>query len=213
MEHVAHEAAECEEIAVNALLTVGNSATERPKVVPGEPGIWVVIFGDLLVFSVLFACFVIERSQAVDAFDAARRTLHNGVGFANMLVLLSSSLLVVVGVHALRSGRNSAATRMVAGAMALGAVFVAVKVGEYVSAVSAGHTPAAGDFYTWYFLLTGMHLAHVLVGLIMLGCMTTLSRRPAPSETTVAVITAGACFWHLVDLLWIFLFPMLYLVG
>ncbi|WP_418001879.1 cytochrome c oxidase subunit 3 [Mycobacterium sp. PDNC021] len=211
---------ECEEIAVSALLTVGRSTTDRPTDrptgrpmgVPGEPGIWVVIFGDLLVFSVLFVGFLIDRSQAVHAFDVARRTLHSGVGLTNTLVLLSSSLLVVIGLHALRCGRRPVATTMLGGAMALGAVFIFLKVGEYVSAISAGHTPAAGHFFTWYFLLTGMHLAHVLVGLIMLGVMTTLSRRPPPNETTMAVITAGACFWHLVDLLWIFLFPMLYLV-
>jgi nitric oxide reductase NorE protein len=75
--------------------------------IPGETGTWVFLFGDMLVFAVFFATFMVERAKAPDIFDIARRTLHLGVGLANTLVLLTSSLFVVVALRALRSGARA----------------------------------------------------------------------------------------------------------
>lgn len=78
---------------------------------------------------------------------------------------------------------------------------------------AAGHGPGAGDFYLYYFILTGLHLFHVCVGIAVLAALRSQARRTDLSSTRMAMIEGGACFWHLVDLLWIVLFPLLYLVS
>ncbi|CAA0114338.1 Cytochrome bo(3) ubiquinol oxidase subunit 3 [Mycolicibacterium vanbaalenii] len=181
--------------------------------IPGESGTWVFLFGDMLVFGAFFVTFLVERAKAPEVFDVARTTLHLGVGVLNTLVLLTSSLLVVLALNALRAGAGSIATRAVAGGIACGLVFIALKVFEYVSLAAAGHGPGANDFYLYYFILTGLHLFHVCLGLAALSFVLTQTRRAELTATRTALVEGAACFWHLVDLLWIFLFALLYLVS
>jgi nitric oxide reductase NorE protein len=194
-------------------LDVQAAAGVPARRVPGEQGTWVFLFGDMLVFGAFFATFMVERAKAPGVFDVARRTLHLGVGLANTLVLLTSSLFVVVALGALRSGARSTARSAVVAAMACGGVFIALKVFEYHALVSAGHGVGANHFYLYYFILTGVHLFHVCVGMAVLTFLLTQTRQTELSETRMAVVEGGACFWHLVDLLWIVLFPLLYLVA
>jgi nitric oxide reductase NorE protein len=189
---------------------VTSVATRR---VPGEQGTWVFLFGDMLVFAVFFGTFLVQRASAPEVFDAGRTTLHLDVGLLNTLALLSSSLCVVVFLGALRGGAGALATRAVAAAIGFGLLFVALKIHEYVSLGVAGHGPGASDFYLYYFVLTGLHLFHVCVGLAVLTLLLTQARRAELSANRMALIEGGACFWHLVDLLWIVLFPLLYLVS
>lgn len=181
--------------------------------IPGEQGTWVFLFGDMLVFAVFFGTFLVERASAPELFDQGRRTLQLNVGLINTLVLLTSSLCVVVYLGALRSGSGGLATRAVSAAIGSGVLFVALKVSEYVSLGAAGHGPGASDFYLYYFILTGLHLLHVCVGIGVLVALLGQARVSEVSSTRMALIEGGACFWHLVDLLWIVLFPLLYLVS
>ena len=192
------------------------TATATPGTVrriPGEAGTWVFLFGDMLVFGAFFVTFLVERAGAPEVFDVARATLHAGVGVTNTLVLLTSSLCVVLALNAVRAGARPLATRAVAAAMVLGLVFIALKAFEYVALATAGHGPGANHFYLYYFILTGLHLFHVCLGLGALSFVLSQTRRPELSETRTALVEGGACFWHLVDLLWIFLFALLYLVS
>jgi nitric oxide reductase NorE protein len=190
------------------------AATGLPvRRVPGELGTWVFLYGDMLVFGAFFATFMVERAKAPELFDVARRTLHLEVGLANTITLLTSSLFVVIALGALRSGASHIARSAVAAAMACGGIFLALKVFEYSSLVAEGHGIGANHFYLYYFILTGIHLFHVCVGMGVLTFLLAQTRRRELSETRMAVIEGGACFWHLVDLLWIVLFPLLYLVA
>lgn len=191
----------------------GTVTPPHTRRIPGESGTWVFLFGDMLVFGAFFVTFLVERAKAPEVFDTARATLHLGVGVLNTLVLLTSSLLVVLALNALRAGAGSIATRATAGAMAFGLVFIALKVYEYISLATAGHGPGANDFYLYYFILTGLHLFHVCLGLGALSFVLTQTRRAELSDTRTALVEGAACFWHLVDLLWIFLFALLYLVS
>lgn len=197
------------------MTTVATSpaAGAREKRIPGEQGTWVFLFGDMIVFAVFFATFLVERSHAPDAFDAARRTLHTGVGITNTLVLLTSSMMVYIALSAVRAGARSLAVRVLAAAIVCGLTFLALKVFEYSSLVAAGHGPGAHKFYLYYFILTGLHLLHVIVGICVLTFLVTQARRAELSATRMAIVEGGACFWHLVDLLWVVLFPLLYLVS
>ncbi len=181
--------------------------------IPGEAGTWVFLLGDMLVFAAFFATFMVERSKAPEVFDAARKTLHVNIGLVNTLVLLTSSLFVVAAIGALRTGLRSTAAQALVIAAGCGVVFVALKVTEYVLLVQDGHTAGVNHFYLYYFILTGSHLLHVCIGILVLVLMLTQTRRTELSATRLAVIEGGGCFWHLVDLLWIVLFPLLYLVS
>ena len=181
--------------------------------IPGESGTWVFLFGDMLVFGAFFVTFLVERAKTPATFDAARTTLHIGVGVLNTMVLLTSSLFVVLALGAMRAGARAIATRAAAAAIACGLAFIALKVFEYVSLAAAGHGPGANHFYLYYFILTGLHLFHVCLGLAALAFVLTQTRREELSRTRTALVEGAACFWHLVDLLWIFLFALLYLVS
>jgi nitric oxide reductase NorE protein len=181
--------------------------------IPGESGTWVFLFGDMLVFGVFFATFMVERAKAPLLFDVARTSLHIGVGVTNTLVLLTSSLCVVVALGAIRAGAKSIASKAVCVAIACGLLFIGLKIFEYVALATDGHGPGANDFFLYYFILTGLHLFHVCIGIGVLAFLLAQTRRSELSATRMAAVEGGACFWHLVDLLWIFLFALLYLVS
>jgi nitric oxide reductase NorE protein len=194
-------------------MTAGSTSTAQSRRVPGEQGTWVFLFGDMLVFAVFFATFMVERSKAPEVFDVARKTLHVNIGLVNTLVLLTSSLFVVAAMGAIRTGARSIAARALVISAGCGVVFVALKVTEYVLLANAGYGPGANHFYLYYFILTGLHLLHVCIGILVLVLMLTQTKRTELSANRLAVIEGGGCFWHLVDLLWIVLFPLLYLVS
>ena len=196
-------------------MTAASPAPGEPSArrIPAESGTWVFLFGDMLVFGVFFITFMVERAKAPELFDVARTSLHIGVGVANTLVLLTSSLCIVVALGAIRTGARSIATNAVSAAIGFGLVFIGLKVFEYVSLATTGNGPGANDFFLYYFILTGLHLFHVCVGIAVLTIIVTQTRRDELSATRMAAIEGGACFWHLVDLLWIFLFALLYLVS
>ncbi len=194
------------------MTAVGQPAATTRRI-PGEQGTWIFLLGDMLVFAVFFATFMVERAKAAEVFDVARKTLHVNIGLVNTLVLLTSSLFVVAAIGAIRTGRRAIAARALLIAAGCGVVFVALKVTEYVLLAGAGHGPGANHFYLYYFILTGLHLLHVVIGILALTLMFTQTRRIELSATRLAVIEGGGCFWHLVDLLWIVLFPLLYLVS
>lgn len=181
--------------------------------IPGESGTWVFLFGDMVVFGAFFVTFLVERAGAPEVFDTARTTLHIGIGVLNTLVLLTSSLCVVLALNAIRVGSRKIAANAVVVAIALGVVFIVLKATEYVALANAGHGPGANDFYLYYFILTGLHLFHVCLGLGALAFVLSQTRRAEMSATRTALVEGAACFWHLVDLLWIFLFALLYLVS
>lgn len=194
-------------------IEVPSTAVASARKIPGEQGTWVFLLGDMLVFGAFFAAFLVERAKAPKVFDVARTTLHLGAGLANTLVLLTSSLFVVAALGALRSGAGYIARVAVVAAMVCGGVFIALKSFEYHSLVTAGHGLGANHFYLYYFILTGVHLLHVCVGMGVLAFLLSQTRRREFSAARMAVIEGGTCFWHLVDLLWIVLFPLLYLVA
>jgi nitric oxide reductase NorE protein len=184
---------------------------EQERRIPGEPGVWIVIVGDILLFSVLFGVYLDYRGQNPDLFAASQDKLSLGFGLANTLVMLTSSLLVVAGVHAARALRADLARRAFAGAMALGLVFAALKAMEWGSKINADLVPNTNDFFMLYYVLTGIHLTHVVVGMLVLGALRYLTAQGAAAGPRRAMLESGAIFWHLVDMIWLVLFPLVYL--
>ncbi len=180
--------------------------------VPGEPGIWLVVVGDLLIFGVLFGMFLHYRAEQPELFAASQRELTPAFGFVNTLVLLGSSLAVVAAVNAVRLGRSLAASRALLAAMLLGGTFVVLKAVEWTTKARAGIVPDTNDFFQQYYVFTGLHLLHVLVGLTALLFARRIAAAGARRPQDLALIQGAAVFWHLVDLLWLILFPLVYFV-
>jgi len=199
---------------VTGLATPSTLGDNRSSRVPGEPGMWFFILGDLLVFAYMFAVFLAYRADHSEIFASSQRNLSVGVGVIYTMLLLTSSMFIVRATSLMRAGDRERAPRYVLMAMACGMAFAAIKVSEYSNKVHAGITLNTNDFYLFYFFLTGMHLAHVLLGLAVLTAMWFLARRAGtPSIGNKMRYAEGfACFWHMVDQLWLIIFPLLYLV-
>jgi nitric oxide reductase NorE protein len=182
------------------------------KRIPGEVGVWIFILGDMTVFAVFFTYYLVQRSKQRDLFDLSQATLNKNFGAVNTVFLLISSLFVVIGVRAMRSAQRDLAQRLIAGAFLCGIAFVLVKVFEYHERIAAHQTPSTNGFYLLYFVLTGLHLFHLVIGLAVLIVLRSMARRSELSTNQWAFFEGGACFWHMVDLLWLVLFPLIFLV-
>ena len=180
--------------------------------IPGEAGIWVVIFGDMLVFSIMFVSFMLARRDDRALFHASAARLNQTAGLVNTVLLLTSSWFVAMAVRAARAGGGpSAALRFRCGvACAIG--FIVTKLVEYTEKVRAGIVINTDDFDMYYYVLTGIHFMHVLIGLGLLIFMAGYARTGPLDARKVGHLESGASFWHLVDLLWIALFALLYLI-
>ncbi|MFW6346370.1 MAG: cytochrome c oxidase subunit 3 [Halomonas sp.] len=171
---------------------------------PGNPLMWVLILSELLVFMAFFALYAAERATQVALFDASQRELDPLMGGLNTLVLLTSGLCVALAVEASAAAHTRRARRWLAAAMGLGVLFGVIKVVEYVSKFGAGITPETNTFFGFYYGLTAFHFAHVLFGLALLALVTW--------RTSLENVETAAAFWHMVDLIWILLYPLLYLL-
>lgn len=192
-------------------LSAGGGGKSRPHL-PGEPGIWVFILGDMTIFGLFFATFMYYRGQAPEVFAQSQALLNQNWGATNTLLLLTSSWFVVIALNAVRAGRMALSTRLLGAAWLCGLCFVVVKYFEWGEKLRAGHTLMSNDFFMYYYVFTGIHLLHLVIGLGVLLFLIAISRRTALDAKGLMVFESGACFWHMVDLLWIVLFPIIYLV-
>ena len=191
-----------------------SSQTARPdRHIPGEPGIWMFIVGDMTLFSLLFGLFLYYRSGNPALFTESQAQLNQLLGLVNTLLMLSSSWLVASGVQAARRGESVLVARCFHGAMACGAGFLGVKVIEYSEKIAAGLNMWSNDFFMLYFTYTGIHMIHVVLGMGVLAALAGYSRAGNFTANRLRTIENGASFWHLVDLIWVVLFALLYLVG
>jgi nitric oxide reductase NorE protein len=180
---------------------------------PGEPGLWIFILGDMTLFGAFFLGYLVERRGDREAFAGSARALSGTLGTVNTVVLLTSSLVVVTALRNLRAARPRHAARLIGLAVALAATFAVLKTTEYRTLLVDGHQPAENSFFTYYFVLTGVHLLHLVVGAALLVALLVRTRRRPPHGGGLRFAEGVACYWHMVDLLWIALFPLLYLVA
>ncbi|KZE29261.1 cytochrome c oxidase subunit 3 [Chelatococcus daeguensis] len=170
---------------------------------PGHPMMWVLIASELAVFGALIVAFGIAGALEPDLFAAGRDRLDPLLGGINTLVLVTSGFLAAMAVDAADAGRRRTARLHVAGAIILGGLFVIVKLIEYQAKLAAGIGIETDRFFTLYFLVTGFHLLHVLLGMVILAAV----------AVTDADLRTGTAFWHMVDLVLVVLYPLVYLAG
>lgn len=204
-------------VDASAVLHAPASDKATSNHVPGEIGIWIFILGDMTLYALLFGSFMIDRREAMELYNQSAGNLHAEIALANTVLLLTSSLFVALGVRGLRERvAVQLSPYLFAGALMCAVGFCADKVFEYSDLVQRGYTPTLNTFYMYYYILTGIHLTHVVAGslvLVYLWRAAARGRFETQSDATyIRGIENGASFWHAVDLLWVALFPMLYLV-
>lgn len=177
---------------------------------PGDPSMWFFVIGDLIIFGIYFVAYMYFRGQDHSTFLQSQSKLNLDIGIVNTVVLLTSSLFVALGTSAARSGKTADAYRLLCLGLACGAVFPLLKMFEYIPEITAGVTPGTNLFFMYYFVMTGMHLCHVLLGLVILSFVIHSLRGTATPR--IGFVETGATYWHMVDVLWLVLFALLYLM-
>ena len=194
------------------LVTARRKAVARGDI-PGEPGIWIFILGDMTVFGAFFTVFMVEYRQGRGLFADSASLLHPVIGVTNTLLLLVSSYLVVLAVHWHRQGLFERSSRTLQSALGCALLFTLLKVLEYSLEIQAGHTPGSNVFFTLYFVVTGIHLVHGIIGAALLTAWRRRVLLRADWERSRVFSEGAASFWHMVDLLWIVLFALFYLAS
>jgi len=188
-------------------------------------GMWVFLATEVLFFGGLFATYLVYRHWYPEAFTAGSRGLLVWAGTTNTAVLITSSLTMALAVQAAQMGQRRTLMIFLVLTMALGCVFLGIKAFEYYTEYTEHHVPGptfqfeaqqfrhAQIFFSLYFVMTGLHAAHMIIGIGIMAVMLWWSYRGVITEEYSNPIEVSGLYWHFVDIVWIFLFPLLYLVG
>ncbi|WP_309496598.1 cytochrome c oxidase subunit 3 family protein [Sulfurovum sp.] len=186
---------------------------------PGDFAIWIIIYVELLTFGLLFSGYAFSRRADVALFNESQLLLNQTAGFINTLILITSSYFIVKAVQSIKNMQqethieaNQTASKWLLAAMLLGGTFIIIKLVEFSDIFAEGITLSTNTFYMFYLLLTMFHFMHVLLGLIILGNIYQKTKRHGYTKDDHIGMETGASYWHLVDLLWIVLFPLIYII-
>ncbi|HXT60505.1 MAG TPA: cytochrome c oxidase subunit 3 [Pirellulales bacterium] len=193
----------------------------------GEMGMWMFLATEVMFFGGMFLTYSLYRMQDEAAFAAASHQMDLWWGTANTAVLLTSSLMMASAVHAAQTSQRKLLEGMLLATMALGTVFLCIKGYEYYEKYREGHMPLFGlpfrydgpspehaeMFFGLYFIMTGIHALHMLIGLGLLLWLWAHARRGGLLGEFSAPVHITGLYWHFVDIVWVFLFPFLYLIG
>ena len=177
---------------------------------PGDPGMWVFVIIESLVFTSYFCVYLYARTQDEAGFLREQAALTMWLGVLQTIVLLTSSWAIATCVQHARAARFAAAQRAAIATTGLGVVFLSLKIVEWVHLVRNGHTFASSEFMQHFFFLTGIHAIHLIIGFVALGL---LVRQLSNAERrSVRSIETCSTYWHTVDLFWVVIFALLYVV-
>jgi nitric oxide reductase NorE protein len=178
----------------------------------GDLAVWLIILAELLAFGILFLSYAFARTFDVALFNASQRTLDLTSGAINTALLITGSWCVVRAVQAVKHDVLTAGTRWLLAALACGSVFAVNKLMEFSATAQAGIDLSTNTFYMFYILLTGFHFFHVLAAMVFLTILLVKTHAGHYGSQDVHALETGAAFWHMVDLLWIVLFPLIYVM-
>ncbi len=196
----------------------------------GALGMWIFLATELMVFGALFTGYAVYRTQYAAEFEAGSRQLNVFLAGVNTVVLLTSSLTMALAVHAAQTGRQRRLVQCVAWTAALGTTFLIIKALEYREDYARNLVPGlafdptewrAGSlnskhvelFLVFYYLMTGLHALHLSAGIVVMLLIAVLAWRGRYSSEHYTPVEVAGLYWHFVDVLWIFLLPLLYLAG
>ncbi len=185
------------------------NAPRRP---PGDLAIWIFILAELGVFAVFFAAYAFTRMNNVELFNEYQQHLDRRAALINTLALITSSYFVVRAVASIRIDRVRQCIGWLLAAIGMGGVFVVVKIGEYAHHFGAGVNLSTNTFYMFYISLTFFHFMHVIMGMIILAAVAMKAKQGKYSAAEHTGVETGASYWHMVDLVWLILFPLVYVM-
>ena len=186
-------------------------------------GMWLFIFTELLLFGALFIIYSIYRFKNQEAFHLAGAELNTTVGALNTVILLVSSMTIAMATSALQKKNKSLAIFLVEVTFILGVIFLVNKYFEWGVKFDHGIWPGSeylienlsqGEilFFGLYFVMTGLHALHIIIGLVIMGYAISGISKGKVNPERPSLLDNGGLYWHLVDLIWIFLFPLFYLI-
>ena len=186
-------------------------------------GMWLFIFTELLLFGGLFITYAVYHHMHTDAFHLASQDLDVTLGTINTVILLVSSATIAMSITAIQQGKKRLTLGLIAVTFILAAVFLVNKYFEWGVKFEHGLFPGSeyleslghGDvlFYALYFFMTGLHAFHIIVGLVFMGFLFVYVQKDRLTADNFQLLENGGLYWHLVDLIWIFLFPLFYLIA
>jgi cytochrome c oxidase subunit III len=185
-------------------------------------GMWLFLFTEMLLFGGLFIVYSVYRFRNPNAFHLAARELSIAIGTVNTIILLSSSSTIAMSVTAIRRQNKKLALLLLGITIFLGLAFLVNKYFEWGEHIKAHIYPGSsvlalrgqGDvlFYGLYFFMTGLHALHIIIGLVFIGFVTIYILKNSITCDNYILLENSGLYWHLVDLIWIFLFPLFYLI-
>ena len=190
-----------------------------------ELGMWIFLATEVLFFGGLFLAYAVYRARYEPEFATASSRLNVRLATLNTAILLSSSLTMALAVHFATIARRKLLVRMLAATLLLGVVFLGIKFSEWHAEYVEGLVPflpigihskvAAPEklFFDLYFLMTGLHAVHMIVGVVFLLMFILLARRGLVEGVRSTRVHILGLYWHFVDIVWVFLYPLLYLIG
>ncbi len=170
---------------------------------PGNPIMWVLILSEVVVFGLFLLGFAVTRALHPALFHAGQAALDVRLGGLNTLILVTSGWFAARAVRAVARGDSRGSRRWLGAAGSLGVMFLVVKGIEWSREAALGHGLESDSFFTLFYLMTGFHAAHVIMGLVVLTIV--------GWKNSLENLETGAAFWHMVDLIWVILFPVVYL--
>ena len=189
----------------------------------GRMAMWLFIATEVLLFGGLFLLYSMYRLKNPADFHAGSRELSRLFGTLNTCILIISSYTVALGIHYLIEGKKKTATAYILSTIGFAAGFLIVKTFEWSAKFEHGLYPKAavlmakpkGEilFFGLYFMMTGLHAVHVIVGIGVLSVVAVMMRRGLVTADSPIVLENAGLYWHLVDIIWIFLFPLFYLIS
>ena len=179
---------------------------------PGDLAIWIFILAELGVFAVFFTAYAFARMSHVALFNTYQQTLDQRAALINTLALITSSYFVVRAVAAIREDDPRGCVNWLSAAFSMGLLFLVVKSLEYAHHFAAGVHLSTNAFYTFYFSLTFFHFMHVVLGMTILAAVAFKAHRGGYSAAEHTGVETGASYWHMVDLVWLILFPLVYVM-
>jgi len=199
-------------IAPPATDTIEGNKLVSTQRIPGVRDFWMLIAAEITLFSFFFITYMISRNQDLALFQSSQQTLDSNLGAFNTAVLILGSWSVTQAVLALRLEQASTARHHLTFAVGSGLVFGGVKCFEYADKFAHGLFPVSNDFFMFYFVLTFIHMFHLIAGTVALEVMRRGVIRGIYHRDNMAILESAAIYWHLVDFLWIFLFALFYML-
>ena len=185
-------------------------------------GMWLFLFTELILFGGLFFTYAVYRFLNQESFHVAAKSMNVFIGTTNTAILLTSSMTIALSIVALRNGKKILSLTLQGITVIFGLIFLINKYFEWMAEIHHGNYPGSPEllsqppghilFYGLYYVMTGLHGLHVIIGMVVIMFMMRFTIKDVITPDRMVKLEAAGLYWHLVDIIWIFLFPLFYLI-